>query len=187
MAYATVAQVRAHLGYQDTFTADDEMIRGALAAAIEAVDAYCGRTFDAPGESETTRIFNGGTTRCPIDDAATVTLVEESYDRQSWTEIADTAWWAEPANSLPIKVLVGSLPFSRFVRVTGTWGHASVPDSVARATIMLAAKLHKRKDSATGVEGFADFGVVRISQRMDPDVAMLLDPLRRADVVFGIA
>lgn len=187
MAYATVDDVRRHLGYQDGFSADDESIEAAIAAAEELVDAYCGRSFGSVSESAT-RIFDGGTTRCPTDDAASVSAVEESIDRQSWTTVATTDWWTEPANSTPKKVVVGAVPFARYVRVTGTWGHGStVPDVVARATVMWAARLHKRKDSVTGVEGFADFGAVRVSNRIDPDIADLLRPMRRADVVFGLA
>lgn len=187
MAYATVDDVRSHLGLPDGYAEKDSAITDALAAAIEAVDAYTGRTFGAVSASAA-RIFDGGTCRCLIDDAATVTAVEESSDRQTWTTRATTEWWTEPANDLPIKSVVSLSPFATFVRVTGTWGHGStVPASVKRATVMMAAKLHKRRDSVSGVEGFADFGVVRISNRTDPDIAMLLDPYRRADVVFGIA
>lgn len=187
MAYATVDDVRRHLGYQDGFSADDDLIADALAAAVEVIDDYCGRSFGSVSTSSA-RIFDGGTSRCPIDDAATVTLVEHSADRKTWTTVLAADWWTEPANTTPIKVVGSLVPFLPFVRVTGTWGHgATVPSAVSRATVMLAAKLHKRRDSVTGVEGFADFGVVRISNRTDPDIALLLDGYRRADRFIGLA
>ena len=54
-------------------------------------------------------------------------------------------------------------------------------------TLMKAAKLWKRKDTPNGVEGFADFGVVRVSTREDPDIMALIAPLRRMDRVAGVA
>ena len=54
-------------------------------------------------------------------------------------------------------------------------------------TVMKAARLYSRCKSVTGVEGFADFGVVRVSRSEDPDIAALLDPRRRADHAIGIA
>lgn len=187
MAYADVDDLRRHLGYGDHYVADDDAMSTALAAAIEAVNDYCGRTFGTVSTSAA-RIFDGGTTRCGIDDAATVTLVEQSTDRQTWTTVAATDWWTEPANSTPKKAVVANLPLSRHVRVTGTWGHgATVPPQVKLATLYKAARLLKRKDSPLAIEGGEAFGPVYVSRREDPDVVLLLDPLRRADVVFGLA
>jgi hypothetical protein len=185
MAYASVDDLREYLGYQNT-NADDPLLGDALLAAEEAVNDYTGRTFGAVASS-TARIFDGGTSRVLIDDAATLSAVEYSADRQTWTTLATTDWWAEPANSTPKTVVQAITPLARYVRVTGTWGHAAtVPAQVKRATLMIAARLHKRRESVEGVAGFGDFGVVRIS-RTDADVATLLDGLRRADVVMGIA
>lgn len=190
MAYATVDDVRRFLGLPDEMASKDDEIAAALDAAIESVDSYCGRSFTpvADDAEPSVRIFDGGTCRVLIDDATEVTVIEESSDRQSWSTIDATSWWTEPANSTPKNAVVSGTPLAPFVRVTATWGHAATtPASVHRATVMLAARLFKRKDSATGVEGFADFGVVRVSNRTDPDIAMLLAPHRRADVVFGLA
>ena len=75
------------------------------------------------------------------------------------------------------------------MRATGTWGYRSVPDRVKMATLIKAARLYERRKSTTGVIGVTDFGEVRISRQSDPDVADLLDPLRRADraMGFGVA
>lgn len=48
------------------------------------------------------------------------------------------------------------------------------------AAIMLAARLWQRRDSPGGVQGFGEFGPVRVT-RVDPDIARMLTPL----VVFG--
>jgi hypothetical protein len=56
---------------------------------------------------------------------------------------------------------------------------------VTHATILLALRQYKRYDSPTGVLGFGDMGAVRVGSRLDPDVAMILAPLRRTPA--GIA
>lgn len=187
LTYAQVDDLRSHLGYEDPYAADDKSMELALYSAEQAVNAHTGRSFGSVSGSAT-RIFDGGTTRCPIDDAASVTAVEESIDRQSWTTVATTDWWTEPANSTPKTVVVANVPLCRFVRVTGTWGYsATVPYEVKLATLIKAARLLKRKDSPLGIEGGEAFGPVYVSRREDPDVIMLLSKLRRASVVFGVA
>jgi hypothetical protein len=61
-------------------------------------------------------------------------------------------------------------------------GTLAIPDGVFRATIMLAARLFKRRESTDGVAGFGEFGAVRVTA-VDPDVENLLAPYRR----WGIA
>lgn len=184
MSYATLNDLRTFLGYPAAVTADDTLLASALSAAEEAVDDFCGRTFGAVSASAA-RIFDGGSARVLIDDAATVTLVEESSDRSTWSTV--TGSWLEPANSTPKTTLVNDGGFARFVRVTGTWGYGSTPERVSTATLIKAAALFKRKDSPRGVEGFGEFGVVRISNREDPDVVALLAKLRRVDRTMGLA
>lgn len=186
MAYATVAALRGHLDFLDTYHSQDAELATVLDVATQAVADYTGRTFGTVSSSGA-RIFDGGACRCLIDDAATVTLVEDSGDRQTWTTVTSTTWWTEPANAAPYTSVVSATPFASWIRVTGTWGYgATVPGPVERATLMMAARLWKRRASLTGVEGFGDFGVVRIA-RTDADVAMLLGPYRRADRVMGLA
>lgn len=149
----------------------------ALAAADQAINDYCGRTFGAYATAST-KIFEGGRCRIFTDDFNTVSLVEQSSDRTTWATVA--TYWTGPDNVSPKYRIEGNYAFSRWVRVTATWGHP-VPDSVKQAELLIAGKLYKRALSVTGVEGFGDFGVVRIARSTDPDVAMLLDPLRRVD------
>lgn len=184
MAYATLDDLREYLGV--TLTADDPLLEDALSVAEAAVNDYTGRTFGAVSASGT-RIFDGRRTRCLIDDATAVTVVEDSADRHTWSTVATTDWWKEPANSTPYTAIVAASPLAAFVRVTATWGYsATVPAQVRRATLMLAARYHRRRESVEGVAGSGDFGPIRIS-RTDPDVQALLGPLRRMDRVMGLA
>jgi hypothetical protein len=72
------------------------------------------------------------------------------------------------------------------VQVTAAWGWSADPAAVVNATLIQAARIFKRRTSPEGVVGgFQDFGAVRVSSRMDPDVMDLLAPYRRASS-FGI-
>ncbi len=87
-----------------------------------------------------------------------------------------------PAYSWYRIVLLGGNRFSSAadaeVEVTARWGWSAVPDDVTQAVILRAAQIFKRKESVSGVAGFGDFGAVRISPRLDPDVVDLLRPFR---------
>ncbi len=61
------------------------------------------------------------------------------------------------------------------IQVTARWGWPVVPPEITEATLLLAARLFKRKDSPGGVASFGDFGPVRISN-IDVDVTNLLAP-----------
>jgi hypothetical protein len=47
---------------------------------------------------------------------------------------------------------------------------------VNEAAILKAVKLFKRRDSPLGIQGFQDFGPIRLSRQEDPDVLALLSP-----------
>jgi hypothetical protein len=61
------------------------------------------------------------------------------------------------------------------VKVTGTWGFSTLPISIKQACIIQASRIYKRLDSPLGIAGFGDLGVMRVSNRLDPDVAQLVD------------
>ena len=185
MAYITVPEFRAWAGIQP-HTGSDTLHDLIIAVAEDAVNDYTGRTFTTAGSSET-RIFYGGAAYIMIDDATDVTLVEESVDQVTWSTVDATSWVVTPPNGTPKTTVILDYKALQWVRVTATYGYGSTPAQVKLATLMKAAKLNKRRDTVTGVEGFGEFGVVRISKIEDPDIVSLLDPLVRMDRVAGIA
>jgi hypothetical protein len=64
------------------------------------------------------------------------------------------------------------------VKVTGTFGWATVPDSIKFATIIQASRLFKRLESPLGVAGVSDMGIMRVGSNIDGDVAQLINPFR---------
>lgn len=170
---------------------DDALIQQCLTVASREVDSFCGRRFyaDTNVNTRTYRIYDRVV--CDpdgdlliVDDISTTTgLVVEVGSGSSWSTVTD--YDTEPTNAIadgrPINYLRrqynvwGTAPRAR-VRVTAKFGFPSVPDEVAQATLMQAARLYKRKDSVVGVLGADQFGVsVRVA-RIDSDVQALLRP-----------
>lgn len=184
-----------------TDSTDDETIGFAVAAANDSVVAYCHRSFDktAVGE-ETARVFHPAHGACVyVDDFWDTTNLAVATDDGDVGTYA-TAWVAADFQIEPLNGYDGATatPYYRIravgnryfpacnrhtpVRVTAAWGWGAIPDAVFQATLIKAARIFKRKDSPEGVlGGFADLGAVRISNREDPDVCMLLAPYVRID------
>ena len=202
--YATVADVKARAESINAMgTAMDAVLEMCIETASRMVDNYCDRRFYTNGTAEVRTYAADSSHILNIDDlAATPVSVKTSsgldgnYD-QTW---ATTDFQAEPVNRIGAGVAV---PYTRLravgsyrfpvdamgrvgVQVTGTFGYGTaVPTQVTHATVLLALRQLKRYESPTGVQGSADFGAVYISRKTDPDVAMILDPLRRYRVAVA--
>jgi hypothetical protein len=190
MGYCTLAELKSALHIIDTI--DDTMLGAAINSASDFINAYTNRDFTSAGTA--TRYF-------AADDNYNVVI----DDLQSINELAtstkadmnfDVTWSASDYQLTPVNGRVNGLasPYTgiravnriyfpywndmTLVRVTGVWGWASVPNNVKQACIMQASRIFKRLDSPLGVAGFGDMGVMRVSNRIDPDVAQLLDPYR---------
>ncbi len=183
MAYATLAQLQARTTDR---AGDATNMQATLDAAEAAVNAYCGRTFSLAG-SASARVFEvERTDRVYVDDIGSTTdLVVKTGRPGSFTTTltVDTQYWLKPLNAITLGrpyewVWTGSL-FTvadyPTVQVTARWGWPSVPADVTEATLLLASRLWSRQSSPTGVAGFGDYGVVRVTAS-DADVARLLDP-----------
>lgn len=203
--YATLAEVKASLRIQDTV--DDLLIEKAISAASRLIDAYCGRVFYDMGAGS--RFYAASDPYfCPIDDCQSVTQLATAVTSNG---NYDTIWanatagqnngdfQVEPVNAAyptdgivaPItgiralwRYLFPTIGGNALVKVTGVWGWASVPDTINQAAIIQAARIFKRNDSPLGIAGFGDMGVMRVSNRLDPDVQQLVEPYRK--ILVGI-
>lgn len=170
--YATLAEVKADLRL--TTTTDDPRIERAIEAASRVIDRATGRKFTTATGA---RVFRGWGSTVWVDDAQTVSLVEQSSDQSTWSTVAATAYVANARPPIRSLVLLSGAEWSSFVRVTATWGTATVPTEVRQACIIQAVRLFKRSDTPEGVL-VGDFGAARLS-RIDPDVLALVRPLAR--------
>lgn len=196
--YATLAELKATLRITDM--TDDTLLENAIESSSRLIDGYSSRQFWTSGTA-TSRIYNATDDfQLMMDDVSgtagfvlkSSSMANQTYD-VTW---AATDFQIEPLNG----VLDGQYwPFDRvracgrylfptintsftlaaLVQVTATWGWASVPSPIKQATLLQAARIYRRYDSPLGVAGFGDFGVVRVSRFLDPDVQQLVEPYRR--------
>ena len=191
-SYITLAELKSALRIPATDTIDDMLLEKAINSASRLIDGYAYRSF-----------YNAGTaTRYYAPQDSYITQFD---DLQSLTSLVtsstgdgyDTTWVAgdyqlEPLNGISDGLTV---PYTRVralgdftfltlseeatVSITGVWGWPSVPEAISQACVIQASRIFKRLDSPLGVAGFGDMGVVRVTSRLDGDVAQLVEPYRK--------
>lgn len=180
--YASLAELAARL--TERVSAQDELTRR-LAAASGAVESYTGRMFTLDTEA-TARVYEPTRSdRVHVDDFATTDDMVVKVGRPGSFAVFSDFWVKPhnaPAHGRPYEWVWSDSRFEvstqSTVEVTAVWGWPAVPDEVAEATLIAASRLWSRRDSPTGVAGFGDYGVVRITAS-DVDVAQLLNPYAR--------
>lgn len=188
--YATLAELKNRITVTDT--GRDSTLARNLAAASRSIDRTCGRRFYLD-PAPVARIINplrsmtrdeDGWHLLTKDIGALDGLAVALGRTGAWTDITAQIE-AEPTDALddlePITSLLrlgGAWPSGggQRVQVTARWGWPAVPDGVEEATLILASRLFKRKDSPEGILGSAEWGVIRVS-RKDPDVYGLIENL----------
>ena len=177
---------------------EDIQLDLAASAASSWVTSWCGRGFNKAAEASARTFHASNSGLVWVDDIATasglIVATDDTDDGAYETTWASTDYQLEPLNGM-VDGMSG-WPYTRIravesttypyttsrpaVQVTAVWGWPAVPDAVKQATMILAARIYKRRDSAEGVlGGFGDFGPVRVGTRLDPDVEMLLSPYRK--------
>lgn len=186
--YASLPMVKAQLSKESNDDRDD-LIELAIRGASRKIDQVTGRRFyaDTVATARTFptagRVFKGPYgTAIQTDDIASATglLVESGYGG-NYSSL--TAFTAGPDNAISLGrpvTFVQADPSWIFginsIRITARWGWPVVPDEVQLATMLLAARLYRRKDSPQGVVSSGDWGSIRVS-RVDPDVEALISHL----------
>lgn len=197
--YVTTAELKGELGISDS--TNDTQIALAITAASQAVTTWCERDFNAAGSVTARSYYPTHERLVMVDDISTATglvVKTDTGDTGTYDTTLDaTAYQLEPLNGVAtgltgwpytsIRAVDSSIFQTSYyrpsVQVSANWGWASVPGPVKKATMVMAARLYKRKDSAEGVlSGFGEFGPVRVGTRMDPDVEKLLMPYRKMPV-----
>lgn len=177
--YATVSSLSAMLTDRPSALVG---LSDVLDAASGAVESYCGRVFTKAETASARQFTVNRSDRVHVDDIAALTDLAVKVGTPG-AFVAISAYWLTPLNSFALGrpaewVYSGDLftvATGPTVEVTALWGWPSVPAEVSRATLLMAARLWSRQSSPTGVAGFGDYGVVRVTSS-DADVARLLDP-----------
>jgi hypothetical protein len=172
---------------------DDKIIDRAVTTASRLIDGRCGRRFYADTTATARYYTPRSSTFTIVDDISSLTglIIKSDADvNGTWetTLTVGTDIQVGPSNALarnePIntfRAIQQYFPMSTVERetleVTAKWGWPAVPDAVAQATALLAARIFKRYDSPLGVAGFGDMGAITV-RRLDPDVELLIAPFR---------
>lgn len=193
--YCTLAQLKAALRISDS--TDDALLEASIESASRLVDGHCARAFWNAGTA-TRQYAANDQYSLEVDDfhSSTITIQTASSDYG----VYDTTWvQSRDAQLEPINGVIDGLswPYNKIravgdysfpvagggrevrVRITAVFGWSAVPKTIEQATLIQASRIFKRADSPLGVAGFGEFGAMRVSTRLDPDVAMLVDPYRR--------
>jgi len=188
--YCSLSEIKASARITDSI--DDSLLELAVESASRMIDSYTQRYFYNSGTA--VRLFvPQDNYLTEIDDAISISQIETSDGDDFGTTWQTKDYQLEPLNGTvdgltghPITriravddFLFNVLAGEATVRVTGTWGWASVPIAVKQATIIQASRIFKRNDSPLGVAGFGDMGVIRVGSQLDPDVRQLVEVYRK--------
>jgi hypothetical protein len=188
--YATLAQVKSALRITDNV--DDSLLEMAIESASRAIDQYTNRNF-----------YNAGTAvryyapsdalNVDIDDMISLSSLQTMSDDD---QVYDTTWASDDYQLEPLNGIVDGIPQpynhiraigdytfltlanEATIKVTGVWGWATTPIQVTQATVIQASRIYKRLDSPLGIIS-GELGSMRVGSRIDPDVAQLVDSLRK--------
>lgn len=183
--YATLDDARRQSSL--TSSDHDDRLGEVLTSVSRWVDEWCQRHFwqDGTLAEPVTRQFRACSSRKlrlgPFNDLAGLVSINGSTDLSDYTllPLNRVHPFSEPATAIE-----GSFTPGEIVEISGVWGWPEIPDQVREATLIQTARILKRKDSAEGVVGMDQFGMVRVSGRPDPDVEHLLVNLRHPHVVL---
>lgn len=205
--YCTVSRLAAELGIGDTD--DDGKLGLSVSAASREIDGFCGWRFwqDATAQAREFYPWDNGTVYLldddPGDGISTTTGLVVKIDNDGTgtyetTLTVDTDFLLLPRNAAtrnpvwPYTEVRAGLAASNYawpnggaragVQITAKWGWPAVPDDVTKACLVQAAELYKAKDTAFGVAGSTEFGVLRVRPSLHPTAQALLRPYRKPAV-----
>jgi len=185
-----LAQVKAALRITDSV--DDSLLEMAIESASRAIDQYTNRNFYNAGTA--VRYYApSNSLNVLIDDLISIVKLESMNDDE---QVYDTTWASDDYQLEPLNGITDGFeqPYTNIraigdyvyqtlegeatVKVTGVWGWATTPIQVTQATVIQASRIFKRLDSPLGIIS-GELGSMRVGSRLDPDVAQLVDSLRK--------
>lgn len=188
--YASLAQVKAALRISDNV--DDTLLEMAIESASRAIDEYTNRNFYNAGTAVRYYAPNDSF-NVTIDDLVSLTTLETMSDTD---QVYNTTWTANDYQLEPLNGIADGItqPYTHIraigdytyltlggeatIKVTGVWGWNAVPIQVTQAAVIQSSRIYKRLDSPLGIIS-GELGSMRVGSRIDPDVAQLVDGLRK--------
>lgn len=184
--YLTLAELKATLSMSSETYADADLTQS-ITAASRAIDQYCDRFFYKDTSDATRKYTPIASDFVYIDD---LSATPTSVTSQGTALTAGTDYALASANGAldgePYERLVSlAVNFARFVPdslvVVGKFGWPTIPSQVKTATTILATRLLRRaREAAFGVIGVGFEGIAVRIVAVDPDLRLLLGPLRKS-------
>lgn len=190
--YVDLAATKKFVRINSGVTVDDAELGVYITATSRAIDDECNRQFGKLATPQTlyfTPWYNSERDRWIID-------IEDLMDLTGFTltiaGVATTAYTLEPINAALDAMPWTSLsinPRTAAVVPTGDeyeaagsalWGWTAFPAKVPMAARLQVSRLAARRDSPYGIAGSPDTGSeLRLLDKLDPDVSLMLNGLRR--------
>src|SRR3990167_1236048 len=206
--YATVLELRGALPDSGISSAYDILLTDLIRRASRALDRYTkweAGSFARASTDEETRYYDGsGGSQQWIDPyvvAPSLLAVSESGGLASsdYTSYPSTDWFVWPPNAaakgepyyrIDLDTLNGNkqvfYKYPKSVKVTAPFGHSlasAIPDEIVQATVIQAARWFKRGQQAfQDTSAIVELGQLRYTQKLDPDVAEIIDHFKRVVV-----
>lgn len=189
MAYCSVTELKQYLGI--TVTTDDVLLQAMISRAQAAIEAHCGRRFEAQTK---TRYYESdavdGDYLYLDDDLISITTLTNGDS--SATTIASTEYWLWPRNDGPPYYAIRlesesddywQVDTDYMISVAGEWGWSeTAPEDIKQACLRWASYLYTQKDAPTfDTTVIPEAGVITVPKGIPEDVRLLLEPyIRRA-------
>lgn len=188
--YCTLAEIKERLfptgSEPDNIT--DAMLTNIITAVSRQIDLFCSRRFWTTDTTET-RYFTTDDNEYlwPEFDIISVTSMAVDYDGgRTYSTTLDT----DDYDLLPDNAALDSKPYSyvriapmgqerfpthqRGVQIVGYFGWSATPAGVKEAALIQVGRIWKRKDSPFGMISNPVGGEIRMIEKLDPDVQVLL-------------
>lgn len=163
--------------------ADEANFPRAIAAASRAIDLHCRRQFGQVAAPEVRRYrvrYRAGYLVAVMDDLMTTTGLLVDGEAVATPELTPLNASAESRPWTALEVDSSAVDDRGRVSITARWGWSTVPVAVVEACLLQASRLSARRGAPFGIAGSpTDGSEMRLLAKVDPDVAVSLEPYRR--------
>jgi hypothetical protein len=193
--YCTRADLKTALAIGTADSVDDGVLDDIVTSVSRMIDDYTGQRFYK---------ITGGTAyyepeeydEVDIDPISAITSVQVDTDGDGVyeTTLAATDYILEPVNAAmfglpwtsialaPNTTVALPAGLDKGVKIVADFGWSSVPLPLTQACIIASSHLYEARKAYLGVIGSNDAGqVIRLSQKLHPEAALLLEAYRKYD------
>lgn len=196
--YAETEDVKKALAISVSDAEDDELLHQIVESVSRMIDEYTGQFFySTAGTAYYTPQLNSIVETDPFTSVTSIQTDEDGdgvYEitwqaGDYYTQPYNAAMFGKPYTAIQVapdgdQAFSPSIPKS--LKLVATFGWASVPAAVKQACIIAATTLYEGRKAPFGIVGSSEQGtVLRLSNRLHPEAALLLEPYRLHDGVVA--